>query len=39
MVTSQYAGNYTLAWAQNHDYPEEIKTAWVNLKGYQSNSK
>ena len=39
MVTSQYAGNYTLAWAQSHDYEPEIKTAWVNLKGYQSASK
>lgn len=39
MVTSQYAGNYTLAWAQSHDYKPEIKTAWVNLKGYQSASK
>lgn len=38
-VTSNYAGNYTLAWAQSHDYSKEIKTAWVNLKGYQSNSK
>lgn len=38
-VTSRYAGNYTLAWAQNHDYKPEIKTAWVNLKGYQSSSK
>lgn len=38
-VTSGYAGNYTLAWAQSHDYKSEIKTAWVNLKGYQSNTK
>ena len=38
-VTSGYAGNYTLAWAQSHDYKPEIKTAWVNLKGYKSDSK
>lgn len=38
-VTSRYAGNYTLAWALKHDYKPEIKTAWVNLKGYKSNTK
>ncbi len=38
-VTSGYAGNYTLAWAQSHDYKPEIKTAWVNLKGYKSDTK
>lgn len=39
MVTSGYAGNYTLTWALNNDYAPEVKTAWVNLKGYQSASK
>ena len=38
-VTSGYAGNYTLAWAQKNDYQPEIKTAWVNLKGYSSNTE
>ena len=38
MVTSTYAGNYTLKWAQTHDYDPEIKTAWVNLKGYSSKT-
>lgn len=38
-VTSTYAGNYTLAWAKSHDYNQEIKTAWVNLKGYSSQTK
>ena len=38
-VTSRYAGNYTLAWAVKNDYKPEIKTAWVNLKGYKSSSK
>jgi lipoprotein-anchoring transpeptidase ErfK/SrfK len=39
MVTSTYAGNYTLKWAQEHDYDPEIKTAWVNLKGYSSQTE
>ena len=39
MVTSTYAGNYTLAWAQNNDYTPEIKTRWVNLQGYSSKTK
>lgn len=38
-VTSTYAGNYTLAWAKTHDYNPEIKTAWVNLKDYSSQTK
>ena len=39
MVTNAYAGNYTLAWAQNHDYSQDVKTRWVNLKGYSSKTK
>ena len=39
MVTNKYAGNYTLAWAQNHDYSQNVKTRWVNLQGYSSKSK
>ena len=38
-VTSGYAGNYTLAWAQKHDYTPEVKTRWVNLQGYKSKTK
>ena len=38
-VTSGYAGNYTLAWAQNHDYTADTKTRWVNLQGYKSSTK
>lgn len=38
-VTSSYAGNYTLAWAQKHDYSKEVKNAWVNLKGYSSKTQ
>lgn len=37
-VTSRYAGNYTLDWASRNDYPAEIKKAWVNLKGYSSQT-
>ena len=32
-VTSGYAGNYTLAWAQSHDYKPEIKTALGQSQG------
>ena len=39
MVTSAYAGDYTLAWAQNNDYTPEVKTRWVNLQGYSSKSQ
>jgi lipoprotein-anchoring transpeptidase ErfK/SrfK len=38
-VTSGYAGNYTLAWAQKNDYTAAMKTAWVDLKGYKSDTK
>ena len=38
-VTSVYAGNYTLQWALDHDYDPELKTAWVNLKGYKSDTE
>ena len=39
MVTNSYAGNYTLKWAQEHDYDPEIKPAWVTLKGYSSKTQ
>ena len=39
MVTNAYAGDYTLAWAQNNDYTPEVKTRWVNLQGYSSKSQ
>ena len=38
-VTSGYAGNYTLNWALDHDYTPELKTAWVNAKGYSSKTQ
>lgn len=38
LVTSSYAGDYTLAWAQKHDYSKDVKNAFVNYKGYSSSS-
>ncbi len=38
-VKTGYKGNYTLSWAQNHDYTEYEKERWVNEKGYSSSSK
>lgn len=37
-VTSTYIGNYTTAWAEANDYDEGTKTAWINAKGYSSNT-
>ncbi len=37
-VTSTYAGNYTLAWAQKNDYSKDVKHAFVNYMGYSSSS-
>ena len=39
LVTSEYAGDYTLAWAEEHDYLPEEKEAWVNLQGYASDTQ
>lgn len=38
-VTHQYAGDYTLEWAQNNDYTGQEKEIWVNAKGYTSKTK
>ncbi len=38
-VTCYYIGDYTLAWAESHDYSDEIKEAWVNYKGYTSTTQ
>jgi hypothetical protein len=38
LVNSQYIGNYTLEWAEEHDYTAEEKTRWINLKGYDSQT-
>ncbi len=39
LVTSKYAGDYTLEWAENHDYEDEDKVTWVNAKGYSSSTE
>lgn len=38
VVTHDYAGDYTLEWALAHDYDAGVKTAWVNAKGYASDT-
>ncbi len=35
-VTNQYLGDFTLAWAQTHDYTPAEKEAWITAKGYTS---
>jgi len=38
-VTCDYLGNYTLAWAEANDYTPQMKTAWINAKGYSSDTQ
>lgn len=38
LVTTEYQGDYTLEWAQSHDYEPFEKEIWVNTKGYESSS-
>ncbi|MEG1461062.1 MAG: S-layer homology domain-containing protein [Oscillospiraceae bacterium] len=38
LVTQGYKGNYTLKWAQEHDYEDFEKEIWVNAKGYSSST-
>lgn len=38
-VKTGYAGNYTLAWAESHDYTKKVKEVWINAKGYSSSTK
>ena len=38
LVKTGYQGDYTLEWAETHDYDEDLKTAWVNFKGYSSKT-
>lgn len=38
VVTHDYAGDYTLEWAQTHDYDAGVKTVWINAKGYASDT-
>jgi len=39
LVTLGYAGDYTLQWAQDHDYTGSEKVTWVNAKGYSSSTE
>ena len=39
LVSSEYAGDYTLQWAQEHDYDSDVKEVWVNAKGYTSDTE
>ncbi len=39
LVTLGYKGNYTLAWAQEHDYEDFEKEIWVDAKGYSSKTE
>lgn len=38
LVTTGYKGNYTRAWAENHDYTPWEKKTWVDAKGYGSST-
>ncbi len=38
LVTTGYKGNYTLQWAQEHDYQDYEKETWVNAKGHASET-
>ncbi len=38
LVSTGYKGDYTLAWAETHDYDSAVKAAWVNAKGYASKT-
>lgn len=36
LVTTGYQGDFTYDWAIANDYDPDLKTAWVNQKGYSS---
>jgi lipoprotein-anchoring transpeptidase ErfK/SrfK len=38
LVKTGYKGNYTLLWAQAHDYDKPLKAAFVNNSGYSSTT-
>jgi lipoprotein-anchoring transpeptidase ErfK/SrfK len=38
LVTLGYKGDYTLKWAQEHDYEDYEKEIWINAKGYSSKT-
>ncbi len=39
LVDTGYEGDYTFAWAQQHDYSAGDKTLWVNAKGFESETE
>ncbi len=39
LVTSGYDGDFTLKWAQEHDYEDFEKEIWINTKGYTSKTE
>ncbi len=39
LVDTGYDGDYTVEWAQKHDYSAGDKTLWVNAKGYESDTE
>ena len=39
LVTLGYTGNYTLKWANDHDYETFEKEIWVNAKDFTSNTE
>ena len=38
MVSYTYKGDFTLAWAEAHDYEDYEKEIWINAKGYSSKT-
>ena len=39
LVDTGYGGDYTVEWAEQHDYSAEDKTLWVNARGYESETE
>lgn len=39
LVTSDYAGDFTLDWALSHDYEPYEKEIWVNAQDYSSDTQ
>ena len=38
LVTTGYKGNFTLEWAQENDYEDYVKEAWINARGHSSKT-
>ena len=39
MVSYTYKGDYTLAWAEAHDYEDYEKEIWINAKSHSSKTR